>query len=82
MTLLEETKSPQKGNKEDVYKGPQYTIKKGVIARLSFKFDSKDVSKRRGHLQQKILTNISVRKVKKLEIHGNVSKNISKRCQK
>ncbi len=80
--MLGETKSPQKGYEENIYKGPQYTSKKRVIAIILFKFDSKDISERHGHLQQKILTNMSVRKVKKAEIQGNASKNVSNRCQK
>ena len=53
-------------------------VKKGVIVRLSFKFVSKNVSKRRKPLQQKILTNMLVRKGKKPENQGDDSKNVSK----
>jgi hypothetical protein len=50
--------------------------------RLSFDFVSKDVSRRHGNLQQMILTNMLVRKDKKIEIRAAVSKNVSKSDKK
>jgi hypothetical protein len=50
--------------------------------RLSFDFVSKDVSRRHGNLQQMILTNMLVRKDKKIEIRAVVSKNVSKSDKK
>ncbi len=60
MAWLGETKSPQKEDEENTYKGPQYKGGK-VIVRLSFNFVSKDVSRRHDHLKQMILTEISTK---------------------
>ena len=61
MAWLGETKSPQKKDEENTYKGPQYKKGGKVIVRLSFDFVSKDVSRRRDHLEKMILTEISTK---------------------
>ena len=52
----EKRKSPPKRMKKLSTKDLSIPVKKGVIARLSFKFVSKNVSKRRKPLQNKILS--------------------------